>query len=305
MDNLNKRIFKGIRQASLTTYQNTADKDGFLWLLKDGDKRFICLGEQKYSTTDPEQTEADVKKKIDDSLKSFVEGDLLHSFTEDGKLKNEITLSLKTDEKGKDILHLTGKDNTDIATLDMSKFAIDGMVDTVTYDKTTHTLTVSWNTSAGKTDTVIALTDLVDVCTNGDGIEISDNGTISIKLSDDSQSFLTVNEKGIMLSNVDGLHITLGKEITDADGNVIDKDEKIADSLQFIHNLIKETRNNITIYRGDDSSILITDGKNDNERTISLNTETSTDDTIEEGHIEIVNGDNGVYAKMYYLPIEE
>lgn len=272
MTDLNKKIFKGIRQASLTTYQNTIDKDGFLWLVKDGEKRFICLGEQRYSTTDPEQTDINISNKINEALVSFVEEDLLHSFTIDGKLKNEITLSLNTDEKGKEILHLTGKNNTDVATLDMSKFAVDGMVDSVTYSKETHTLTISWNTAAGKTDTVISLTDLVDVYTNGNGIEVSDKGVISIKLSGNSQSFLSVDENGITLSDIDGTHILLGKAIKDENGNDISKDTSITDSFQLIYDLIRQSKK-----------------------------EEITDETINDGHIGIVKGDNGLYAEMYYM----
>ena len=278
MADLNKKIFKGIRQASLATYQNTADKDGFLWLVKDGEKRYICLGEQKYSTTDQEQTDTNIKGKINDALTSFVEEDLLHSFTSDGKLKNEITLQLKTDINGKEILHLSGKNDSDIATLDMSKFAIDGMVDSVTYDKANHTLTVSWNTSAGKTDTVISLTDLVDVYTSGEGIEVSNNSVISIKLSDSTQDFLSIDKDGIKLSNIDGSHIIIGKTIVDGDDNVIDKGEIIADSFQKLYGIIKQVKDDCT-----------------------FNAEEATDETIDNGHIEIIKGENGTYANMYYM----
>lgn len=279
MAELNKKIFKGIRQASLTTYQNTEDKDGFLWLVKDGDKRFICLGKQSYSTTDPEQTDANVQRKVNETMASIIESDLLHSFTDDGTLRNEVSLSLKTDDDGKDILHLIGKNNTDIATLDMSKFAIDGMVDSVTYDKASHTLTISWNTSAGKTDTIISLTDLVDVYTNGDGVEITNEGVISIKLSNDTQDFLTVDGNGLKLSNIDGSHILIGKAIIDESNvNVIGKRETIADSFQLMYNLINQIK------------------KDD-----AINLEEATDATINNGHIELIKGDNGIYANMYYM----
>lgn len=279
MAELNKKIFKGIRQASLTTYQNTEDKDGFLWLVKDGDKRFICLGKQSYSTTDPEQTDANVQRKVNETMASIIESDLLHSFTDDGTLRNEVSLSLKTDDDGKDILHLIGKNNTDIATLDMSKFAIDGMVDSVTYDKASHTLTISWNTSAGKTDTIISLTDLVDVYTNGDGVEITNEGVISIKLSNDTQDFLTVDGNGLKLSNIDGSHILIGKTIIDESNvNVIGERETIADSFQLMYNLINQIK------------------KDD-----AINLEEATDATINNGHIELIKGDNGIYANMYYM----
>lgn len=279
MAELNKKIFKGIRQASLTTYQNTEDKDGFLWLVKDGDKRFICLGKQSYSTTDPEQTDANVQRKVNETMASIIESDLLHSFTDDGTLRNEVSLSLKTDDDGKDILHLIGKNNTDIATLDMSKFAIDGMVDSVTYDKASHTLTISWNTSAGKTDTIISLTDLVDVYTNGDGVEITNEGVISIKLSNDTQDFLTVDGNGLKLSNIDGSHILIGKAIIDESNvNAIGERETIADSFQLMYNLINQIK------------------KDD-----AINLEEATDATINNGHIELIKGDNGIYANMYYM----
>lgn len=279
MAELNKKIFKGIRQASLTTYQNTEDKDGFLWLVKDGDKRFICLGKQSYSTTDPEQTDANVQRKVNETMASIIESDLLHSFTDDGTLRNEVSLSLKTDDDGKDILHLIGKNNTDIATLDMSKFAIDGMVDSVTYDKASHTLTISWNTSAGKTDTIISLTDLVDVYTNGDGVEITNEGVISIKLSNDTQDFLTVDGNGLKLSNIDGSHILIGKAIiNETNVNVIGERETIADSFQLMYNLINQIK------------------KDD-----AINLEEATDATINNGHIELIKGGNGIYANMYYM----
>lgn len=279
MAELNKKIFKGIRQASLTTYQNTEDKDGFLWLVKDGDKRFICLGKQSYSTIDPEQTDANVQRKVNETMASIIESDLLHSFTDDGTLRNEVSLSLKTDDEGKDILHLIGKNNTDIATLDMSKFAIDGMVDSVTYDKASHTLTISWNTSAGKTDTIISLTDLVDVYTNGDGVEITNEGVISIKLSNDTQDFLTVDGNGLKLSNIDGSHILIGKAIiNETNVNVIGERETIADSFQLMYNLINQIK------------------KDD-----AINLEEATDATINNGHIELIKGDNGIYANMYYM----
>ena len=247
--------------------------------MKDGDKRFICLGKQSYSTTDPEQTDANVQRKVNETMASIIESDLLHSFTDDGTLRNEVSLSLKTDDDGKDILHLIGKNNTDIATLDMSKFAIDGMVDSVTYDKASHTLTISWNTSAGKTDTIISLTDLVDVYTNGDGVEITNEGVISIKLSNDTQDFLTVDGNGLKLSNIDGSHILIGKAIIDESNvNVIGERETIADSFQLMYNLINQIK------------------KDD-----AINLEEATDATINNGHIELIKGDNGIYANMYYM----
>ena len=37
-----------------------------------------------------------------------------------------------------------------------------------------------------------------------------------------------------------------------------------------------------------------------NNPVVTLNTEVSSDETVTNGHIEIIKGDNGIYAAMYY-----
>ena len=210
MAELNKKLFKGIRQVNLSTYQSYSDKEGYLWLIKDGENRYIYFGNQLYSDIVPEKTDGQTKELITEALDKLIGQDLLHSFDNDGNLKNEIKLDLQTTDDGKEILHLVGKDDEDIATLDMSKFAIDGMVDTVSYDNTTHSLKITWNTESGKSNTVIDLTDLVDIYTSGNGVTVGPDGVVSIKLSDDNQDFLTVGENGLSLKNIDGSHIEIG-----------------------------------------------------------------------------------------------
>ena len=132
---------------------------------------------------------------------------------------------------------------------------------------------------SGKTDTIISLTDLVDVYTNGDGVEITNEGVISIKLSNDTQDFLTVDGNGLKLSNIDGSHILIGKAIiNETNVNVIGERETIADSFQLMYNLINQIK------------------KDD-----AINLEEATDATINNGHIELIKGDNGIYANMYYM----
>lgn len=63
--------------------------------------------------------------------------------------------------------------------IDASDFIKDGMISSVSYDKNTHKLTITWNTSAGHDETVIDLSGLVDVYTPGTGLSStkSDDGT--------------------------------------------------------------------------------------------------------------------------------
>ena len=55
MAELSKKIFKGIRQVNLSTYQSYSDKEGYLWLIKDGENRYIYFGNQLYSDIVPEK----------------------------------------------------------------------------------------------------------------------------------------------------------------------------------------------------------------------------------------------------------
>ena len=65
------------------------------------------------------------------------------------------------------------------SSIDASDFIKDGMISSVSYDKNTHKLTITWNTSAGHDETVIDLSGLVDVYTPGTGLSStkSDDGT--------------------------------------------------------------------------------------------------------------------------------
>lgn len=62
---------------------------------------------------------------------------------------------------------------------DASAFIKDGMIDSVVHDASANTITITWNTDAGKEDTVINLGDLVDVYVGDDKTVKVENNTIS------------------------------------------------------------------------------------------------------------------------------
>ena len=62
MTELNKKVFKSIRQVNLSTYQSYSDKEGYLWLIKDGKNRYIYFGNQLYSNIVPEETDEQTRK---------------------------------------------------------------------------------------------------------------------------------------------------------------------------------------------------------------------------------------------------
>ena len=62
---------------------------------------------------------------------------------------------------------------------DASAFIKDGMIDSVVHDASANTITITWNTDAGKEATVINLGDLVDVYVGDDKTVKVENNTIS------------------------------------------------------------------------------------------------------------------------------
>lgn len=290
---LQKRKFKGIRQVSMSVFNGSTDKEGYLWFVKDGSNKYIYFGSQLYSEINEKSTDENIAEAID----KLIEQDLLHSFDTEGKLKNEITFSLNGN-----VLELKGKGDALVASMDLSKFAVDGMVNSVSYDEQAHTITIAWNTDAGITQTEINLSSLIDVYTSGNGIQVEGN-VISAKLDPESQKFLTISENGIKLSGIKGSEIEIGDGVNDANGNPVENTKKISSVLDTIFTTIKTVRDNAISVEGDGKGVTVTSEESDDTRKkVSLLTEKVSDNTVNDGHIEIVNDSaDGVYARMYYM----
>lgn len=290
---LQKRKFNGIRQVSMSVFNSYLDKEGYLWFVKDGSNKYIYFGSQLYAEINEKSTDENIAEAID----KLIEQDLLHSFDTEGKLKNEITFSLNGN-----VLELKGKGDALVASMDLSKFAVDGMVNSVSYDEQTHTITIAWNTAAGITQTEINLSNLIDIYTDGNGIQVEGN-VISAKLDPQSQSFLTISENGIKLSGIVGSEIEIGEGVNDANGNPVDKTKKISSVLDTIFTTIKTVRDNAISVEGDGKGVTVTSEEgNGTRKKVSLLTEKVSDNTVNDGHIEIVNDSaDGVYARMYYM----
>ena len=290
---LQKRKFNGIRQVSMSVFNSSPDKEGYLWFVKDGSNKYIYFGSQLYAEINDKSADENIAEAID----KLIEQDLLHSFDAEGKLKNEITFSLNGN-----VLELKGKGNALVASMDLSKFAVDGMVNSVSYDEQTHTITIAWNTDAGITQTEINLSSLIDIYTAGNGIQVEGN-VISAKLDTQSQPFLTISENGIKLSGIVGSEIEIGEGVNDAEGNQVDKTNKISSVLDTIFTTIKTVRDNAISVEGDGKGVTVTSEEgNGTRKKVSLLTEKVSDNTVNDGHIEIVNDSaDGVYARMYYM----
>ena len=74
-------------------------------------------------------------------------------------LLSSIRLSISDDKK---YIQLKDANGTDLGKINTADFVKDGMLDTATFDETTHILTLTFNTAAGKEEIPVDLTSLVD-----------------------------------------------------------------------------------------------------------------------------------------------
>lgn len=97
----------------------------------------------------------------------------------DGEVKVNLNVAFELDNKTIKLYDKSDDKKTAIATLDATSFIKDGMLDNVSYDATTNKLTFVWNTDAGKTESEVELTDIIDpyTFTAGALIDISTEGT--------------------------------------------------------------------------------------------------------------------------------
>lgn len=125
------------------------------------------------------------------------------------------TLNLKYDSTTKKI-QLLGIKNAVIAEVDASDFIKDGMVNTVSFDPSSKSLNITFNTDSGKETITVDLSSLVDTYTAGNGIAIAKNA-VSIKVDPTSEEFLSVDTAGVKISGVQNAINTAKNEVVGSD----------------------------------------------------------------------------------------
>lgn len=108
-------------------------------------------------------------------------------------------------------IKLMGKDaDTPISTIDLP---LEQILKSATLGKDGH-LKLVFNTTAGDQEVDVDLSSLIDNYTGGNGINVA-SGTISIKIDEASESYLTVSESGLKLSGLtDALEGKLDSTVT-------------------------------------------------------------------------------------------
>lgn len=141
--------------------------------------------------------EVDGEKEISLNIDT---SDKILSQSADGLLT---TLSMTYNSDNKTI-KLTGKDNTEISTIDATNFVVDGMLDSVEFSTESgkeNILVFTWNTDAGKTKTEIDLSKYIDTYNAGNGINLI-NKVFSVKVKD-GDKYLEVTSNGVSSKGID------------------------------------------------------------------------------------------------------
>ena len=99
---------------------------------------------------------------------------------------------------------------------------------------------------------------------------------------------------------VDAKDIELGEAIMNGEEEKYAANSKISTVLQSIQESIRGAiAGGVNSISSGDKAITV-NSADANNPVVTLNTEVSNDETVANGHIEIIKGDNGIYAAMYY-----
>lgn len=118
-------------------------------------------------------------------------------------------------------LKLTGKGGAEIATVPAADFIKDGMLENVTLEKNPKGQTAGtylhfvFNTNAEKTDIYVDVTELIDIYTGSNGVQVSGKNIRAVKDSS-SESFLSIGDSGIKVSGVQAAIDTAKQDVQTA-----------------------------------------------------------------------------------------
>lgn len=136
-----------------------------------------------------------LENEIEGIEKSSIKDILVNNKTSVGEDKiANINVQLLHDQDNEQLYYLQVNDKR-AGEINIPK---DQFLKSVTYNSETHVLTFVWETTTGEQTTTIDISDLIDVYTAGDGLELNNN-IFSIKVDPNSSGMLTVSENGINL----------------------------------------------------------------------------------------------------------
>lgn len=175
-----------------------------------------------------------VSKIVNDGT-TIKAGEKLIQRNEDKELFTDLCVDIKKETEGTFIVIYGDSDKTkEISKANANAFVKDGLLESATYDASTHILTLTFNTDSGKTDPInVDLGTLVDTYTAGDGLYFSDEGNhnFAIKIATGSESFLSVDASGLKVSGIStAISTAVGDAKTELEGKISDEAERAAEA---------------------------------------------------------------------------
>lgn len=188
------------------------DANGVMSVASSALTQYVGKEAVAVSAADAEKNEKTISLAIAGTDKVLTQSD-------NGLIAN---LSLDYNSTEKKII-LKGKDGAEIDSFSAADFVVDGMLESVAYEKDGeaegNVLVFTWNTDGKKTATKIDLAKYIDTYTAGNGIDIIEH-SISAKIKD-GDKYLEVTTDGIASKGIDG---AISSAIADLDAEKTSED---------------------------------------------------------------------------------
>lgn len=198
-------------------------------------------------------------EEFDASVKGVKDGEHIISLGSDGML--DASLSINYDSSAKRI-QLLGRDASVLSEIDATDFIKDGMIDSVELvvnpagEPAGTYLKIVFNTESGKEPILVNVTSLIDVYAAGNGLQL-DGKTFSVKVSTNSEEFLSVDSTGIKVTGVqDAIDTAISAlNITGLRNDVSLNTQNIADVSTLVNGVLEQYVKSVSVAA--DSSNLI------------------------------------------------
>lgn len=189
-----------------------------------------------------------------------------------------LTLDNTAGSDGKKYIRLTGANNAELGKIDIAEFVKDGMLDSASFDQSSHELTLAFNTASGKEAIHVDLSSLVDVY---DGSKVKLKGVAIPETSSEPAANDTVDS---------------------AISNLIAKDRELQSDIEAINNNIQDLTDGglSSITKGTDGDFVTTTvtSKVNNTQSVGVSVDTSV---APENASESSNSLTTSYAVKQYV----
>ena len=177
----------GIKVSGITAAINTKANAADVYTKAESDA--------KYLTEHQDISGLATKAELNDAVTTLNEKDTQID-TELAKKIEEVSVEKNS---ANDLQYIIKVDGQSVGTIDIPK---DQFLKTVTYDSGNKAIVFTFETSEGTEVVSVSVADLVDTYTAGNGLALTDN-KFSVRINEDSESYLTVTPEGIKISGID------------------------------------------------------------------------------------------------------